>query len=167
MEKSESPQRKLDDIGTYIRSRSSFGLTVQDVLDTKGSAVLTISPESTLQEALEMMARDNVGALVVVENHKVVGIISERDFVHEEVHGQRDPEKNPVRRLMSAPVQTVAPEDSVSECMSLMTVGRVRHLPVCVNERAVGIVSIGDLVNTFIHGGENLLQQYDRYIRGD
>lgn len=167
MENSEPRQRGLDDIGTYIRSRSSLGLIVQDVLDIKGNAVLTISPDSTLQEALEMMARDNVGALVVVENEKVVGIISERDFVHEEAHGQRDPTINPVRRLMKAPVQTVAPEDSVAECMSLMTVGRVRHLPVCVNERAVGIVSIGDLVNSFIHSGEDLLRQYDRYIRGD
>jgi CBS domain-containing protein len=167
MEKSEFRPRKLDDIGMYIRSRSSLGLIVQDVLETKGSAVVTISPESTLQEAAEMMARDNIGALVVVESDKVVGIISERDFVREEVHGQRDPKKNTVRRLMSAPVQTVAPADSVAECMSLMTVGRVRHLPVCVNDRAVGIVSIGDLVNSYIQNKENLLRQYDRYIRGD
>lgn len=165
MKETVPPEGKLDDIGSYIRGKSVLGLIVQDVLDTKGSDVLTITPESPLQEALEILSRNDVGALVVVEGKKVAGMISERDFAREETHGRRDPKTNSVLRIMSSPVQTVAPEDSVSECMSLMTVGHVRHLPVCKDEHLVGLVSIGDLVNSCLHHRQSILQQYDKYIR--
>jgi CBS domain-containing protein len=159
-------KRELDDIGLYIRTRSCGGSIVQDVLDVKGSDVVTISPGAPLQEALALMSRRNVGVLVVVEGEEVAGIVSERDFAREEVFGRRDWDENQVHRLMKSPVQTVSPDDSVMECLSLMTMGRVRHLPVKAGGRLAGLVSIGDLVKDFLAGRDNLIRQYDEYIRG-
>jgi CBS domain-containing protein len=159
-------RRELDDIGLYIKARSCGGSIVQDVLDVKGNDVVTISPEAPMREALALMSKHNIGVLVAVEEEEVVGIISERDFAREEVFGRRDWEDNQVHRLMKSPVQTVSPNDSVMECLSLMTMGRVRHLPVKAGGKLVGLVSIGDLVKDFIAGRDNLIRQYDEYIRG-
>jgi CBS domain-containing protein len=159
-------KRELDDIGLYIKNRSCGGSIVQDVLEAKGSGVVTISPEAPLREALALMSQHNIGVLVVVEKEEVAGIISERDFAREEVFGQRNWEENQVNRLMKSPVQTVSPDDSVMECLSLMTMGRVRHLPVKAGGKLAGLVSIGDLVKDFMAGRDNLIRQYDEYIRG-
>ena len=159
-------KRELDDIGLYIKTRSCGGSIIQDVLDVKGSNVVTISPETPLREALALMSQHNIGVLVVVEGEEVAGIISERDFAREEVFGRRNWEDNQVHRLMKSPVQTVSPDDSVMECLSLMTMGRVRHLPVKAGGRLAGMVSIGDLVKNFLAGRDSRIQQYDEYIRG-
>lgn len=166
MEKQGPRKRGMDDIGSYIKSRCLGGAIVRDVLAGKRAEVWTVPPEAKVFYALELMQQKNVGALVVVEGGKVVGVFSERDYARKIVLFDKSSRDTRVEEIMSSPVQIVSSGDSVAECMSLMTAGRVRHFPVCDRERLVGIVSIGDLAKLFITSQQHLIGEHEKYIQG-
>lgn len=140
--------------------------TIREILAAKGSVVWTISPHATVYEAIQLMADKNVGALVVTEGDKLVGIISERDYTRKVILKGRSSRDTPVRDILSREVIYVTPEHSVDECLRLMTHHRVRHLPVLEGGRLVGIVSIGDLVNWVISAQSTTIHQLQTYITG-
>lgn len=126
--------------------------------------IWTIAPEATVFEALELMAEKNIGALVVVEAEKIVGIISERDYARKVILNHKSSMTLPVKEIMSSTVFCVGPDYTIDQCMGLMTEKRVRHLPVLEEERLVGIVSIGDVVKALISDREFMIEQLENYI---
>ena len=132
--------------------------------DQKNQEVHQIKPDHMVLEALMKMAEKNVGALLVVEDDKVVGIISERDYARKLVLHGRSSVGTPVRDIMTAKVVTVRPDDSVDHCMQVVTEHRIRHLPVAEGEAIVGVISIGDLVKAVIEDQKVELDQLQRYI---
>jgi len=142
---------------------------VEELLKTKSQhqAVYTIGPEDSVLEALKTLAEKNIGALPVVEDGQVVGIVSERDYARKLVLKGRSSAATPVREIMSSPVFTVEPRHNLEYCMSLMTNRHLRHLPVVANGELMGLLSIGDLVKETIAEQANLIQQLEQYIRGE
>jgi len=139
---------------------------VKQILQKKGSEVLSISPDAMVFEALRIMAERNVGAVLVLEQGRPVGIISERDYARKVILKGKSSLETPVRDIMTAPVLFVRPEQTVEECMAIMTGKQVRHLPVLVGDQVVGIVSIGDLVWATIEEKDFMIQQLEKYITG-
>ena len=139
---------------------------VKSLLLQKGSGVWSVSPDSTVYEAIEQMAERGVGALVVMRDRKMEGIISERDYARKVILNNKLSHETTVREIMTAPAVFVGPEDSVNNCMRLMTANRVRHLPVLEGERVAGVLSIGDLVSWIIGSHEQTIQQLQSYITG-
>lgn len=139
--------------------------TVATILRDKGADVWTIDPEATVYQALELMAQRNVGAVVVVEEDTLVGIISERDYARKVVLLDRVSKKTSVSEIMTADVVTVTSLAGVDHCMSLMTDRRIRHLPVVDEGRLVGLVSIGDVVRAMIAEREFMIEQLEQYIQ--
>lgn len=129
--------------------------------------VFTISPDQMVLDALKLMAEKNVGALPVVENGVVVGVVSERDYARKMILVGRSSVGTPVRAIMSAPVITVGPGENIETCMNTMTDSHLRHLPVVEDGQLVGLLSIGDLVKEAIAEQANLIQQLEQYIRGE
>ena len=140
--------------------------TISEILGQKGAAVWCISPDAMVFEAIEMMAVKNVGALLVTENNKLVGIISERDYTRKVVLKGKHSRTTAVREVLSSQVVKVTPAHTVQECLRLMTDHRVRHLPVLDGNRIAGIVSIGDLVNWIISAQTATISQLQTYITG-
>jgi len=140
--------------------------TVQQVLKVKGSGVLSIPPDATVYDALKLMAEKNVGALLVLEKGKLVGILSERDYARKVILKGKSSLNTPVRDIMTGRVMFVRPEQTVEECMALMTEKHVRHLPVLVGDRVAGIVSIGDLVKASLEEKDFMIKQLENYITG-
>lgn len=140
--------------------------TVGDVLKRKGNQVWSISPNATVYDAVQLMAEKNIGAILVMEGEKLVGIISERDYTRKVILKGKASKTTPVRDILTTVVVSVTPQDTVEHCMQLMTDKRVRHLPVLENDRVVGMVSIGDLVNWIIHVQREIIQQLRSYISG-
>jgi len=139
---------------------------VHDVLNDKGSEVWTVDPGTTVYEALEIMADKNVGALVVVDDDKLIGIFSERDYARGlALKGKRSRETS-VKDTMTDVVVTVSPSHSMKDCMEFMTNQRVRHLPVMEEGRVIGLVSIGDVVKSIMSYQEHMIQQLEAYITG-
>jgi CBS domain-containing protein len=139
---------------------------IRELMQHKGATVWTLAPDDSVYAALELMAQRNIGALPVVANHQLVGIISERDYARKLIlHGKSSKETS-VREVMSSPVETVTPEHLVSECMQIMTQKHLRHLPVVDNGQLTGIVSIGDLVNWTISAQATTIQHLEHYISG-
>ncbi|MBT1119963.1 CBS domain-containing protein [Stutzerimonas nitrititolerans] len=142
--------------------------TVAQLLrDKQHQNVHTISSEATVLEFLQAMAEHNVGALPVVDDGELVGIVSERDYARKIVLQGRSSVGTPVSTIMSSPVITTEPQQSIQACMSLMTDRHLRHLPVVEEGRLVGLLSIGDLVKEAIAEQADLIQQLERYIRGE
>ncbi len=141
-------------------------INVKQLLKDKQGKVLTATPEDTLYQALKVMADNNVGALVVVKEEKVVGIFSERDFVRNAVVDKKLSMDLTVKELMSVKVCYVRPEQTIEECMALMTEKRTRHLPVIDGEKLIGIVSIGDILKSIIAEKEFNIHQLENYIAG-
>ena len=139
---------------------------INDLLATKGSRVWSIEPEDPVLEALQLMADRYIGALPVMRGTELVGIISERDYARKVVLMGRSSSETPVWQIMSAPVVTIAPDDTVEACMALMTERRIRHLPVVSEDRVIGIVSIGDLVKAVIEEQQQTIVELERYIAG-
>jgi CBS domain-containing protein len=140
--------------------------TVGQLLDAKGREVWSLGPDATVYEALQVLARRNVGALVVVENDRVCGILSERDYARKIILVGRDSRETAVSDIMTSEVRTITEEQSLSQCMSLMTEHHVRHLPVVEGERLVGLISVGDVVKAVMAEQAFLIQQLEQYITG-
>jgi CBS domain-containing protein len=139
---------------------------VSDILNLKGRHAWTISPEATVFEAIQSMADKNIGALLVMDREKLVGIISERDYTRKVALKGRSSKQTAVKEILSGQVIHVGPDNTVEECMRLMTDHRIRHLPVLQGERVVGVVSIGDLVNWIISAQTTTIEQLQTYIAG-
>ncbi|NBB11894.1 CBS domain-containing protein [Pseudomonas sp. SLFW] len=127
----------------------------------------TVRPDQMVFEVITLMAEKNIGAVPVVRDGKVVGIVSERDYVRKMELKGRASVGTPVSEIMTHEVKTVAPGDKVSDCMAIMTNGRLRHLPVVDNGELVGLLSIGDLVKEAIAEQARLIQKMQEYIRGE
>jgi CBS domain-containing protein len=141
--------------------------TVQQILRSKGSAFWFVTPDTMVYEALQLMAEKDVGALLVLNSGaQLVGIISERDYARKVILKGKSSLDTPVREIMSHPVTTVGPEQTVEGCMAVMTEKRVRHLPVLVTDRVVGVVSIGDVVKASLDEKDFLIKQLENYITG-
>lgn len=142
---------------------------VEEILKTKSQhqTVYTIGPDDSVLDALKLLAEKNVGALPVVENNQVVGIVSERDYARKLVLKGRSSAATPVREIMSAPVVTVGRKHKLDDCMNLMTDRHLRHLPVVDQGELLGLLSIGDLVKETIKEQASLIQQLEQYIRGE
>lgn len=142
--------------------------TVAEILKSKPSAqVFSIEPTMTVLEAISLMADKGIGALVVVEAEKVVGIVSERDYARKIVLMERSSYNTDVRDIMTADVISVHPSQSNEFCMELMTNKRLRHLPVLENDKLIGLISIGDLVKDIISDQQSMIRQLEQYIRGE
>ncbi len=140
--------------------------TVKQILKDKGDSVLAIPPDAAVFEALKLMAEKNVGALLVLEAGKLIGILSERDYARKVILKGKSSLNTPVRDIMTERVMFVHPEQTVEECMALMTEKHVRHLPVLVGQQVVGVVSIGDLVKASIDEKDFVIKQLENYITG-
>ena len=138
--------------------------TVQEILNSKGDQVYTISPQATVFDALKLMGEREVGALVVTEGNRLVGIISERDYARKVILRGRTSRDTLVCEIMTANVVTAHPYQSVEECMALMTERRIRHLPVLTGRRLAGMISIGDLVKSIIAEQQFVIEQLETYI---
>ncbi|MGA2863466.1 MAG: CBS domain-containing protein [Verrucomicrobiota bacterium] len=140
--------------------------TIAEILNHKGTKVWSIPPDTTVFAAVQMMADKNVGALLVTEADKLVGIISERDYTRKVVLLGKSSKQTAVREILSGQVIHVTPAHTVQECLRLMTDHRIRHLPVLDGGRILGIVSIGDLVNWIISAQTTTIHQLQTYIAG-
>ena len=140
--------------------------TVSSVMRRKDRKVLSISPDASVYDAIALMAENSIGALVVVADGKLVGILSERDYARKVVLQSRSSKDTLVADIMSSPVITVSPGHTVEECMRMMTDKRIRHLPVVEGVAIVGIGSIGDLVRSMITVQGEMIQQLQQYISG-
>lgn len=138
--------------------------TVKDILKVKGGVVWSVRPEQTVYEALEMMAMRDVGALLVLEETRLVGIFSERDYARQVILKGKASRDTPVREVMTSRVVYARPEHTLDDCMALMTDKRIRHLPVLEGGALVGLVSIGDVVKAMISEKEFLIEQLQSYI---
>jgi len=125
-------------------------IIVSQILQAKGDQIWTIGPQANVFDALKLMAENDIGALVVVEAGKVVGIFTERDYVRKMILKDRSSRDTPVRKVMTERVITVDPATTIEVCMDLMTYRRIRHLPVIENNRLIGIISIGDIMKAII-----------------
>ena len=137
---------------------------VRMMLGSPKRNVWTISPDSTVYEALQLLAEKDIGALIVTEGDQVVGIFSERDYARKVILDERSSRDTTVREIMSKRVLHVTPEHTMDECMALMTVKRFRHLPVVEYGRLVGVVSIGDAVKSIMSDQQLLIEQLENYI---
>lgn len=140
--------------------------TLKDVLKVKGSTVWSIGPDETVYAALEMMNQKNLGALAVLENDRLVGLISERDYARKVALAGRASRETPVHEVMTRRVMSGRPEETVEQCMALMTDKHFRHLPVMEDGELLGMVSIGDMVKAIIEDQQFLIQQLEHYISG-
>ena len=144
----------------------THSIHISEILSQKGGIVWSVPPDATVLEAIQMMADKNVGALLVTKDNNLVGIISERDYTRKVVLKGRSSKDTPVREIISGKIISVSPDHSVEECMRLMTEHRIRHLPVVQGTRILGVISIGDLVNSIISHQTSAIQQLETYITG-
>jgi len=138
--------------------------TVRQLLEAKTPEIYAIAPEAPVIEAIRLMAEKRIGAVLVMEGSRLVGILSERDYARKIVLQGRSSSDTPVRTIMTADVVTVRPEDTADHCMQVVTEQRIRHLPVIRGGEVVGVVSIGDLVKAVIEDQQVELDQLQRYI---
>lgn len=138
--------------------------TVYDVLRRKGSGVIAVSPDSTVFEALQTLAENNIGAVLVLDGQRLVGILSERDYARQVILKGKASRDTPVREIMTTSVVCVHPEHSIEDCMALMTDKRFRHLPVIADDRLLGVLSIGDVVKALLDEQAFRIEQLEMYI---
>jgi len=141
-------------------------VTVKDILDTKGHDVWSVRPDDTVYNAVKLMAEKGIGCLLALDDEKLVGVVTERDYARKVVLEGQSSRDLHVSDVMTRKVLCVSPERSTDECMALMTEKRVRHLPVVDHKQVVGIISIGDLVKAVISEQRILINQLQHYITG-
>jgi CBS domain-containing protein len=139
---------------------------VSQLLDVKGRQIFSITPDEPVLRAMQVMATQKIGALLVLDRGELVGVVSERDYARKVILMNRSSRDTPVRDIMTSPVISVLPTDSVHHCMQLMTERRVRHLPVVVGGKVQGLLSIGDLVKALLQDQSEQIQQLQSYIAG-
>ena len=139
--------------------------TVQSILRQKGSQTWSVTPDASILQALELMAEKKIGAVLVMEAGQLVGIFSERDYARRGILLNRGPE-TPISQVMTYPVYCVTPQQTLEECMGLMTEKHIRHLPVADGETILGVISIGDVVKEVIADQAHLIQGLENYILG-
>lgn len=139
---------------------------VSQILQVKGTDVWTISPQATVFDALSMMADQNVGCLVVVENDEVVGIFSERDYARKVILKGKSSKDTLIKEIMTPDVITVQPDQTMNQCMAIMTEKHIRHLPVLSDGKLGGVISIGDVVKAIISQQQIMIDQLEDYIYG-
>ncbi|HOK76712.1 MAG TPA: CBS domain-containing protein [Verrucomicrobiota bacterium] len=140
--------------------------TVEAVLQLKGWNVCSVGPEDTVFEAIRRMAEANVGALVVLEGGKLIGVISERDYTRKVALQGRSSKQTSVREILTGNPYTVSPETSVEECLKIMSEKKIRHLPVLRGDAVVGVISVSDLVDWIIKAQRAAIDQLESYISG-
>lgn len=138
---------------------------IKHILNAKGQDTWTISPEEPVYQALQMMAEKNVGALVVMKDDQVIGIISERDYARKIILRGKSSRETLVREIMTSPAICVTSDKTVEQCLSLMTDKHIRHLPVVDDGKLVGVVSVGDLVKSIIGSQRELIRQLENFIQ--
>jgi CBS domain-containing protein len=143
---------------------SELATTIREVLKGKSRDVWSTRPDATVYQAIEMMAEKHIGALPVIENGQLMGIISERDYARKIILKGRSSKDTAVSEIMSSPVISVSPKHTVGECMRVVTENRVRHLPVLESGRMIGMISIGDLVNWIISEQQETIRHLEAYI---
>ena len=140
--------------------------SVQDILKTKGNDVWSVRPDDTVFDSLKLMADKQVGALLVMDQDKLVGIVTERDYARKVILEGKSSKSSQVAEVMTKQVLCVNPQQTIDECMALMTDKRARHLPVVDEEQVVGVVSIGDLVKATISEQQVIIEHLQQYISG-
>lgn len=140
--------------------------TVRDLLQIKGDRVWHVSPDDTILDALDLMAEKQIGALLVLKDEKIAGIVSERDFVRKIAKNHVCDVASPVSDVMTHDVITIHPTQNIEDCMQIMTEKRLRHLPVVENDKLLGLISIGDVVKAIITSHEFTIEQLSKYIEG-
>jgi CBS domain-containing protein len=138
--------------------------TVREVLNGKGREVLSVDPDSTVYDAVKLMADRNIGALLVLEGERVLGIVTERDYARQVILKGKASKDTPVRDIMTQRVVFIRLEQSVDDCMAVMTDKRCRHLPVLEDGKLAGILSIGDVVKAVISDKQFIIEQLENYI---
>ncbi len=138
--------------------------TVQQLLESKRHSVVSVSPSSTVLDALQVMADKEIGAVIVIDDGHLVGIFSERDYARKVVLQNKSSKDTPVREIMTDKVVCVRPEQTIEDCMGLMTDKRIRHLPVMEHKKVVGVISIGDVVKEMLSEKELIIKQLESYI---
>jgi CBS domain-containing protein len=144
----------------------THSIQIGEILTQKSDAVWSVTPDTIVLDAIKMMADKNVGALLVTRDGKLVGVLSERDYTRNVALKGRSSKETFVREIITGRVITVTPDHTVEDCMRLMTEHRVRHLPVVSGSKILGVISIGDLVNSIISSQNSAIQQLETYITG-
>ena len=139
---------------------------VKHLLDSKGRHIISVAPGASVFEAIKIMADKTIGSLLVMEDDEICGIITERDYARKVIIKGRSSESTMVSEIMSTEVLTTSSSQSVNSCMELMTEKRIRHLPVVEDNRVIGMISIGDLVEAIISDQQEEIQQLEHYISG-
>jgi CBS domain-containing protein len=165
LEMDEHPGTGVD-LGVCHEGRNAAMRTVRDILRSKGTTVWSVSPDESVYGALSLMADKNIGAVLVMENDRLAGIFSERDYARKVDLCGKKAQGTPVRDIMTEQVVGVRPEETVEECMALMTDKHVRHLPVVDGGEVIGVISIGDVVKSIISEQEFIIDQLETYITG-
>ena len=140
--------------------------TVQQLIDEKGHDILSIGPDDSVFDAIQKMAKANIGALMVVEDERPVGIFTERDYARNVILQGKSSPTTPVREIMTTRVIYARPEQAVEECMAVMTEKHIRHLPVLHDDKLIGMISIGDLVKSIIADQKFTIEQLEQFIHG-
>ncbi len=144
----------------------SIAVPLRTILRLKGDELYWLPPEASVYEAIDLMAKKSVGALLVMHEGRLEGIISERDYARKVILKGKSSRETKVREVMSSPVITIDPEHTVAECMRMMTDGRIRHLPVVERGAVIGVVSIGDVIKAIISVQQETINQLENYITG-
>lgn len=139
---------------------------VKHLLDSKGRNIISVAPDTSVLDAIKLMADKAIGSLVVMDDGKLCGILSERDYARKVIIKGRSSESTQVAEIMTSDVITTSSAESVKDCMELMTERRIRHLPVVEDNKIIGMISIGDLVEAIISDQQEEIEQLEQYIIG-